>query len=145
MENEAKKTYEVTITTTFRYRTTVEASSKREAEDIATREIVEDSGIDVCDTDDIDTDVEACPVEGRVPDDVRPLKGDDLPTTVMVSCGEVGIGASTAADEAADILSDWLSDTYGFCHYGFDYEIVDGTVIVSGIKWDVDGEDPDDE
>lgn len=22
-------------------------------------------------------------------------------------------------------LSDWLSDTYGFCHFGFHYKIVD--------------------
>lgn len=138
MENEAKQTYEVIITTTFRYRTTVEASSKREAEDIATREIVEESSVDLLDTDDIDTDVDAYPVKSHAP-------ADALPATVMVDCGEVGIGASTSAEEAADILSDWLSDTYGFCHYGFDYEIVDGTAIVSDIKWDVDGEESDDE
>ena len=104
MENEAKQTYEVIITTTFRYRTTVEASSKREAEDIATREIVEESSVDLLDTDDIDTDVDAYPVKSHAP-------ADGLPTTVMVDCGEVGIGASTSAEEAADILSDWLSDT----------------------------------
>lgn len=23
-----------------------------------------------------------------------------------------------------DFLSDWLSDAYGFCHFGFEYEIV---------------------
>lgn len=79
MENEAKKTYEVTITTTFRYRTTVEASSKREAEDIVTREIVEDSGIDVCDTDDIDTDVAACLIEPQ---------GPILPDSVTFEAGE---------------------------------------------------------
>lgn len=26
--------------------------------------------------------------------------------------------------ELEDFLSNWLSDTYGFCHYGFRYKIV---------------------
>lgn len=30
----------------------------------------------------------------------------------------------TLDDEIADMLSDWLSDEYGYCHNGFDYEIV---------------------
>ena len=29
--------------------------------------------------------------------------------------------------EVEDEISDYLSDTYGFCHYGFDYEIVNNT------------------
>ena len=28
-------------------------------------------------------------------------------------------------DELDDFLSDWLSDEYGFCHFGFDYEILE--------------------
>lgn len=139
MENEAKKTYEVIISTTFRYRTTVEASSKKEAEDIATREIVEDSGIDVCDTDDIDTDVDAHLVENPKP--------SGLPTTVTVGRAEAGIGASTSVKEAADILSDWLSDAYGCFPRGFayEYEADGGDVVISDIDWDVDGEDTGDE
>lgn len=136
MENEAKKTYEVTITTTFRYRTTVEASSKREAEDIATHEIVEDSDIDVLDTDDIDTDVAAYPVKSHAP-------AEGLPSTVTVGCGEVGIGSSTSADEAVNILSDYLSDAYGYCQRGFVYELSGGNVIISGIDWDDDKESDD--
>ena len=27
-------------------------------------------------------------------------------------------------DKLADFLADWLSDTYGFCHDGFNFEIV---------------------
>lgn len=145
MENEAKKTYEVTITTTFRYRTTVEASSKREAEDIVTHEIVEDSDIDVLDTDDIDTDVAAYLIEGCIPDDVRPLKGDVLPETVTVCAASVGIDSSTGADEAVDNLSDYLSVRYGYCHRGFSYELVGDKVVISNIEWDVDGEDTGDE
>lgn len=27
-------------------------------------------------------------------------------------------------DEVSDFLSDWLSDEYGYCHYGFDYKLI---------------------
>lgn len=27
-------------------------------------------------------------------------------------------------DELDDFLSDWLSDEFGYCHFGFDYEII---------------------
>lgn len=137
MENEAKQTYEVIITTTFRYRTTVEAASKKEAEDIVTREIVEKSSIDLLDTDDIDTDVDAYPVKSHAP-------AEGLPSTVTVDCGEVGISSSTSADEAVNILSDYLSDAYGYCQRGFVYELSGGKVVISGIDWD-DDEESDDE
>ena len=28
-------------------------------------------------------------------------------------------------ESVSDYLSDWLSDTYGYCHYGFDYNFID--------------------
>ena len=28
-------------------------------------------------------------------------------------------------DELDDFLSDWLSDEFGYCHFGFDYEIIE--------------------
>lgn len=42
-------------------------------------------------------------------------------------------------EEIADIVSDWLSDTFGFCHEGFESVVVDaktGVVKVTGILWD---------
>ena len=27
-------------------------------------------------------------------------------------------------EELADFLSDWLSDEYGYCHKGFDFEVI---------------------
>lgn len=35
-----------------------------------------------------------------------------------------------------DEISDWLSDTYGFCHFGFEYDIRDDKVVVTNIQWD---------
>ena len=29
------------------------------------------------------------------------------------------------SEEMTDYLSDWLSDTYGFCHNGFNWEVVE--------------------
>ena len=42
---------------------------------------------------------------------------DNLPEEVLVP-EDVYLGTETK-DEAIDIVSDWLSDEYGFCHYGF--------------------------
>lgn len=28
--------------------------------------------------------------------------------------------------ELSDYLSDWLSDEYGFCHNGFNYQVING-------------------
>lgn len=35
-----------------------------------------------------------------------------------------------------EVISDWLSDNYGFTHLGFNYEVKDGMVYVTGIQWD---------
>ena len=38
--------------------------------------------------------------------------------------------------EKEELLSDWLSDTYGFCHNGFAYQEHDGYVHITDIDWD---------
>ena len=45
----------------------------------------------------------------------------------------------TDEENVADIVSDWLSDNFGFCHYGFHIKKIDteaGIVKVTGIRWD---------
>ena len=39
-------------------------------------------------------------------------------------------------DEREDAISDYLSDTYGFCHYGFCYEETDEQIHITNIEWD---------
>lgn len=69
----------------------------------------------------------------------------DLPKEVKFTASEVGLDTDSLADEdeyISEILSDLLSDTYGFCHYGFDYEVVKNEkgepseFICKNIKWD---------
>lgn len=65
--------------------------------------------------------------------DVEP----ELPTELTIS-GDLLIDDFDNIGEAYldEAISDWLSDECGFVHLGFDYDIVDGDVHVTNIKWD---------
>ena len=39
-------------------------------------------------------------------------------------------------DEKLDLIGDYLSDEYGFCHDGFYYEDTGSNIHISNIKWD---------
>ena len=49
-----------------------------------------------------------------------------LPTTILVVNAD---NYEEEDDESTDILSDHLSDVYGFCHYGFLVEKIDGDSV----------------
>lgn len=38
--------------------------------------------------------------------------------------------------EQEEAVSDYLSDTYGFCHYGFTYKETNGQIRITNIEWD---------
>lgn len=38
--------------------------------------------------------------------------------------------------EQEEAISDYLSDTYGFCHYGFSYEYDGEQIHITNIEWD---------
>lgn len=66
----------------------------------------------------------------------------ELPTTLTVDVsmfvdGDIDL-ESTYLDDA---ISDWLSDEYGFCHFGFDYEVEGDKIRVYNIAWDTSDED----
>lgn len=75
---------------------------------------------------------EACTSEG--------CKEDKLPKVVEFNASEVDLDADD--EDASEILSDLLSDTYGYCHFGFDYDIIrnengePSKYICKNIKWD---------
>ena len=55
----------------------------------------------------------------------------DTDGETLESCGlestfvaDVDIEADETDEEIEDILSDFLSDEYGFCHEGFEFEII---------------------
>lgn len=41
-------------------------------------------------------------------------------------------------DEKEETLSDFLSDMYGYCHKGFEYEETNGQVHITNIQWDLE-------
>jgi hypothetical protein len=63
-----------------------------------------------------------------------------LPKVVEFNASEVALDADD--EDASEILSDLLSDTYGYCHFGFDYEVIrnengePSKYICKNIEWD---------
>jgi hypothetical protein len=62
----------------------------------------------------------------------------DLPDTVVVNINELNYNADE--DDLSDAIGDYLSDKYGYCHFGFDIYDTDhmsGDIVVTNIEWDV--------
>lgn len=61
----------------------------------------------------------------------------ELPTRITININDLDY--QPEYDDLDDILSDWLSDTFGFCHYGFDYETdhISGDITIFDIDWDI--------
>jgi hypothetical protein len=60
----------------------------------------------------------------------------NLPTELFVDYNDISEDwEELDEDEKVDIISDYLSDEYGFCHDGFDYEELD-SIRIYNIEWD---------
>lgn len=84
-------------------------------------------------------------VYNDISEKVREKFQENPPAKVIISASDLALDTDDIfedEDELSDIVSDYLSDTFGFCHYGFDMERVynednePSQVIVSNIKWD---------
>ena len=62
--------------------------------------------------------------------DGKSLKSCGLKKNFIVNANIDNNFLSTDSD-IDDMLSDWLSDEYGYCHNGFEYEIIPAKVIMS--------------
>lgn len=63
----------------------------------------------------------------------------NLPSEVEVSIYDVDyVEGETDPEELSDTLSDYLSDTYGYTHFGFDFDVEGDTIYIYNIKWDLD-------
>ena len=56
--------------------------------------------------------------------------------TDLISAEEIAEEEYVEDLAIGDIISDYLSDEYGFVHFGFDYDIQGDNVLVTNIKWD---------
>lgn len=62
---------------------------------------------------------------------------DELPTELTVNPYDIDSEwYDLEEQEQEEAVSDYLSDTYGFCHYGFTYEETDGQIHITNIEWD---------
>lgn len=70
----------------------------------------------------------------------KDLKEDveDLPDTLVINMSELNYDADE--DDLSDVIGDYLSDRFGYCHFGFDIYDTDqmsGDITVTNIKWDL--------
>ena len=63
----------------------------------------------------------------KTDDDGSPVEADWLPHTVVIQStdAEIGFPENVSMNEAEDLISDWLSEKYGFCHNGFTLEEIE--------------------
>ena len=66
-----------------------------------------------------------------------------LPREVTITLDALGLDSYEDDEELEEAISDWLSDEYGYCHYGFDWEHGDDvdTIEIYNIDWDTSCDD----
>lgn len=72
----------------------------------------------------------------------------DLPKEITVTLDDLSLEYIHDEEEVTDAISDYLSDTYGFCHSSFEWEHGDDvdTINIYNIDWDTsDNEENDDD
>lgn len=97
---------------------------------------------------DLYEDMEACEANMRELYDAllkawekRGIDDDILPKLISISKSVLDMDED---DELEEVLSDYLSDTYGYCHNGFHFdEDEEGIILISDIDWDIDEEEGD--
>ena len=69
----------------------------------------------------------------------------NLPKEIIIDAhtmDDLGINPQeTDGNEISEILSDYISDVYGFCHYGFNFDVEGDHINVYNIEWDTSCDD----
>jgi hypothetical protein len=69
----------------------------------------------------------------------------NLPVNLTIMASELQLDADDIVDdddELSEVISDYLSDTYGFCHNGFNFEVIKNEFgepsefVITNIDWD---------
>jgi len=82
--------------------------------------------------------------DGQLLDTVFGEEDDELqlPDDFTFPASEIEVENWGDEEEVGDAIGDYISDIFGYCHYGFDYELdtMDSgevkQIIVTDIKWD---------
>lgn len=62
----------------------------------------------------------------------------DLPSELTLSIYDFNyVDGETDIDELNDAIGDYLSDEYGYCHNGFQFDVEGDKIYVYGIEWDL--------
>lgn len=60
-----------------------------------------------------------------------------LPDKVEIDINALDFSWCENREDKDYVVSEYLAETFGFCVWSFDWEIVDNIVIVSDIDWDI--------
>ena len=87
------------------------------------------------------TDDEICYEMGMEPEELEELWdkfNPKLPDEVKISASDVNyVAGQTSEDELDEAIGDYLSNTYGYCQYHFNYDIIEnGLIHIYDIEWD---------
>lgn len=67
---------------------------------------------------------------------------DFLPESVAINKSDLDSDWETFADdEKEEVINNYLSDTYGFLIYNYNYQETADTVVITDILWDIESED----
>lgn len=61
---------------------------------------------------------------------------DSVPSVVSFETSEIDEWDNMEEDEREDAISEYLSDTYGYCHNGFSYNVENSTITCT-VDWDL--------
>lgn len=62
---------------------------------------------------------------------------DDLPAQVDIEINSCLADAIEDKEYVEEYINDYLSDSYGYCNSGYNYDIEDGCIHVKNIEWDI--------
>lgn len=65
---------------------------------------------------------------------------DDLPAQVDIEINSCLADAIENKDYVEEYINNYLSDSYGYCNSGYNYNIDGDCIHVTNIEWDVSGE-----
>jgi len=96
---------------------------------------------EIIDSDDVEEWISKIEAEGEASNEsLKEEKEPELPKEVtmdMATMNDLDINPSeTGGDELDEIIGDWLSDEYGYCHFGFEYDVENDHINIYNIEWD---------
>ncbi len=64
------------------------------------------------------------------------MEHEDLPTEARMEIDSCLADNIEDDDYVQEVIEDYLADTYGYCVFSYNYQIIGGEIIITNIEWD---------